>query len=218
MIARRHNGFTLVEALVALLVFGLVSSLVLAVIDLETRIDRTGAARDADTGQVVTAQTLLRHRIEEIHALPDIQGTGDRLVFYGSGTQVTFVAPAFAAHGPHALQQFRLAISPKRALTLYTASTLAGIDARAPLNDGWQALALVDRVDWMQIDYFGRDRLSGRDAWQIGWGGRPDLPKLVRIRLGFVAGDGRRWPVLMVRPLSAQSIPCPEGKNCGAES
>ena len=218
MSARARNGFTLVEALVALFVFGLVSSLVLAVIALETRIDSTGSERDAATAQVVEAQTLLRHRIEQTHALPVTEGFGDTLMFYGSATQMTWAAPAFDARGPHALQQFRLAISPARALTLYSASTLAGIDPRLGLNDGWQAVPLVDEVTSVQIDYFGKDRLSGRDAWQIGWGGRRDLPKLVRIRLGFAGGDGRNWPVLMVRPLSAQTAPCPSDRNCGADS
>lgn len=214
----RQAGFTLVEALVSLFVFGLVSSLVLAVIDLETRLDRTGSERDAQSFEVVQAQTLLRGRLEQTHALNESQGFGDTLVFYGSAREVTFVAPPPDSRGPHTLQQYRIALSPKRELTLYSASTLSGIDPKGGINDGWEGVPLVKDVDWVQIDYFGKDRIARRDAWQLGWSSRRDLPKLVRVRIGFAAGDGRIWPTMLVKILSGQTAPCPSDQNCGADT
>ncbi|WP_225206578.1 PulJ/GspJ family protein [Novosphingobium huizhouense] len=213
-----RRGFTLVEALVSLFVFGLVSSLVLAVIDLETRLDRTGTERDARTFEIVQAQTLLRRRIEQTHALNEAQGFGDTLVFYGSARELTFVAPPVDSQGPHMLQQYRIALSPRRVLTLYSAPTLSGIDPQMGINDGWKDVALVRDVDWIQIDYFGKDRITRRDMWQVGWSGRRDLPKLVRLRIGFPAGDGRTWPTMMVKILSGQTAPCPSDRNCGADT
>lgn len=216
-----EQGFTLAEALVALFVFGLVASVILAVIDMQSRLENRDSGGDAATEQVVTAQTVLRHRIEGLRALPVAQGAGDTLDIAGTGTSFTFVAPDIDAHGPHALQHLRIALSPQRDLTLYAASTVSGIDARLASTEGWIALPLFGPIDWIQIDYFGPDHITARPAWQSSWLGRREPPQLVRIRAGFAAGDPHHWPVFMARPGSALETPCQENDRrpqCGEES
>ncbi|MDF8334370.1 PulJ/GspJ family protein [Novosphingobium cyanobacteriorum] len=219
--APHERGFTLTEALVALFVFGLVASLLLSVVDMQSRLALRTDRSDAAADRVVTAQGLLRHRIEALRSLPSTQGDGSTLDIIGTGTSFTFVAPGIEANGPHALQHLRIALSPQRNLTLYASTTLGGADPRLASTEGWTSLPLLGPVDWLEIAYFGPDRLTARPTWQQSWLDRSEPPQLVRIRLGLARGAPERWPLFLVRPGSALQVPCRENDRrpqCGAAS
>lgn len=211
-------GFTLTEALVALLVFGLLSSMILSVLTLQGRAENTLRNRiDADD-RVALAQNLLRERMDAMRAVVDIRGAGDYVSFRGLPHSVDFESPTFQAEGPHALHRFRLQMERGGNLMLYTINTRSTVDWRLQSIAGWQAIPLLDRVDKIEFTYFGPDRYTGRDAWQETWERRRSLPKLVRMRLAFAPGDPRAWPVLMVKPAPQTRVPCREdnqGKDCG---
>ena len=214
----RDAGFTLAEMLVSLFLFGLISALIAAVVDLVTRLDGSVRQRGEAVDQIVLAQTLLRARLEQLRPTVDIHGLGDTITMIGTPDQFNFTAPGFAANGRHALQVMRLRLTNQRRLVLYTAPQLGGYDIRLPSVEGWNAALLLDNVQTLQIGYFGADRLTGRDVWQDRWAERAQPPKLVRIRIGFAEGDPRRWPVLMVRPLSGTRLACQDGRksaDCG---
>lgn len=215
---RREGGFTLAEMLVALALFGMISALLAAVVQLITRLNGS-ARRGADAvEQVVSAQSVLRTRLEQMRPLTDIRGLGDTITMVGLPGELSFTAPGFSAAGPHAVQALRLRRTNRGQLVLYTAPMLGGYDLREPSVEGWSAVPLLDGVQWMEIAYFGPDRLSGRDLWQDRWVRRAQPPKLVRVRIGFADGDARSWPVLMVRPMSGLRLPCQDGRtslDCG---
>jgi len=220
LLPRKDAGFTLAEMLVSLFLFGLISALIAGVVDLIARLDGSVRQRGAAVDQVVSAQTMLRTRIEQLHPAIDIHGLGDTIAMIGTPDQFSFTAPGFAANGRHGDQVMRLRLTNQNRLVLYTAPALGGYDLRLPSVEGWQAAVLLDRVQWLQIGYFGPDRLTGRDMWQDRWTGRAQPPKLVRIRVGFADGDARRWPVLMVRPLTGTQLTCQDGRksaDCGVE-
>lgn len=217
--ARRPDaGFTLAEMLVALALFGMISALLAAVINLIARLDGSSRRQSEAIEQIIVAQSLLRTRIEQLRALIDPRGLGDTIALVGRSDEMTFTAPGFAANGAHQLQAIRLRRTNRGQLILYTAPLLAGYDLRVPSVEGWSAAPLLDGVQWMEVAYFGADRLTGRDLWQDSWQNRAQPPKLVRVRLGFAEGDPRSWPVLMVRPMSGVRLTCQDGRkslDCG---
>lgn len=218
---RREAGFTLAEMLVSLFLFGLISALIAAVVDLVTRLDGSVRQRGEAVDQIVSAQTMLRARLEQIRPTVDIHGLGDTITMTGSTEEFNFTAPGFAADGQHALQFMRLRRTNQGRFVLYYAPQLGGYDIRVASVEGWRAVPLLDRVQWLQIAYFGADKLTGRDVWQDRWADRAQPPKLVRIRIGFAEGDPRRWPVLLVRPLSGVRLACQDGRksaDCGDET
>ena len=217
-LARKDAGFTLAEMLVSLFLFGLISALIAAVVHLITRLDGSVRQRGAAVDVVVAAQTTLRARLEQIRPAVDIHGLGDTLAMAGTPDAFTFTAPGVAANGRHSEQIMRLRLTAQHRLVLYNAPLLGGYDIRKPSVEGWNAAPLLDGVQWLQIGYYGPDLVSGRERWQDRWAGRAQPPKLVRIRVGFAAGDPRRWPVLMVRPLSGTQLTCEDGRksiDCG---
>lgn len=214
----REGGFTLAEMLVALALFGMISALLASVIHLIARLDGSARRQGDAVEQVVSAQTVLRARLEQLRPMIDIRGLGDTITLVGRRDEITFTTPDLAARGPHEVQAMRLRRTNRGQLVLYAAPLLAGYDLRVPSVEGWRAAPLLDGVQWLDIAYFGPDRLTARDVWQDRWEGRAQPPKLVRVRLGFADGDPRRWPVLMVRPLSGVRLACQDGRkslDCG---
>lgn len=215
---RRENGFTLAEMLVALALFAMISTLIAAVVNLIARLDGTARRQGDAAGQIVSAQTVLRARLEQMRTMIDPRGLGDTIALWGSPNELTFTAPGFAADGAHQLQALRLRRTERGELVLYSVPLLAGYDLRRPSIAGWNAAPLLGGVRWMQIAYYGTDGATGRDAWQDRWVGRAQPPKLVRVRLGFAESDPRSWPVLMVRPMSGVRLACENGRqsaDCG---
>lgn len=214
----REAGFTLAEMLVALALFAMISALLAAVVHLITRLDGSARRQGDAVEQVVSAQTLLRARLEQLRPLVDVRGLGDTIALVGRRDEITFTAPGFAAQGPHEVQAIRLRRTNRGQLVLYTAPLLAGYDLRLPSVEGWSAAPLLDGVEWLDVAYFGPDRLTARDVWQDRWERRAQPPKLVRVRLGFATGDPRQWPVLIVRPMSGLRLACQDERkslDCG---
>jgi general secretion pathway protein J len=216
----RDAGFTLAEMLVSLALFAMISALIAAVIDLIARLD--GASRQlGDTvAQIVSTQTLLRARLEQMRAETDIRRLGDTLTIAGGTDELTFVSQGFDAQGPHQTQAMRLRRTNQGRMVLYTMPLLSGYDTHSASVEGWQAAPLLDGVQWIELAYFGADRLTGRDVWQDRWVDRAQPPKLVRVRVGFAEGDPRVWQVLLVRPFSRVQLLCQDGRrsaDCGAD-
>lgn len=215
---RRDGGFTLAEMLVALALFAMISALIAAVINLIARLDGSARRQDDAVEQVVSAQTVLRARLEALRPMIDVRGLGDTITMVGKPDELTFTAPGFAANGPHEVQAMRLRRTNRGQLVLYSAPLLAGYDLRLPAVEGWSAAPLLDGVQSLQIAYYGPDRLTGRDVWQDRWISRAQPPKLVRVSLGFGDRDARTWPVLIVRPMSGLRLACQDGRkslDCG---
>lgn len=215
---RRDTGFTLAEMLVALALFAMISALIAGVVDLIARLDGSARRQSDALDRVVSAQTVLRARLEQMRMLADPRGLGDTIALSGRTDELTFTAPGFAANGAHQLQALRLRRTPRGELVLYTVPLLAGRDLAASSVDGWSAAPLLAGVERLDIAYYGTDRVTGRDAWQDRWQARAQPPKLVRIRLLFAKGDARTWPVLMVRPMSGLRLSCTDGRrnfDCG---
>lgn len=215
---RHEGGFTLAEMLVALALFAMISALIAAVVNLIARLDGSSQRHSDAAEQIVSAQTVLRARIEQMRTMIDPRGLGDTIAVMGSAHELTFTAPGFAADGAHQLQALRLRRTERGDLVLYSVPLLAGYDLRAPGVAGWNAAPLLGGVRWLEIAYYGTDRATGRDAWQGSWLGRAQPPKLVRVRLGFAEGDPRNWPMLLARPLSGVRLPCQNDRqslDCG---
>ncbi len=215
---RSAAGFTLAEMLVALALFGMISALLAAVINLIARLDGSSRQQGELIEQIASAQDLLRARIEQMRPQVDPRGAGDTIAMAGLRDEVTFTAAGLAADGAHQLQAIRLKRTAGGRLVLYTAPLLAGPDIRASSVAGWSAVPLLDRVQTLELAYYGADQITGQDMWQDRWLGRAQPPKLVRMRIGFAAGDARNWPVLIVRLMSGVRLACPDGRqslDCG---
>ncbi|MFM9937323.1 MAG: type II secretion system protein J, partial [Novosphingobium sp.] len=142
----REAGFTLIEALVALFVFGLISTLILGVLSMQARAEATLRGRIEAEDQVVAAQNTLRERMGAMRQLLDPRGSGDTALFRGFADQLEFVAPTFQAEGPRALYRFRLQAITGDKLVLYALSERTSVQTTASQALAWTPLILLSNV------------------------------------------------------------------------
>ncbi len=194
--AARSAGFTLLELLVAVTLFALLSVALFGGLRFGMRATQAGTARLDRSAEIAAASGFLRNEIADAQALDKTTGDGGKVVaFAGDGGSVEFVAspPApLAAGGWHVL---RLALEhgPGGGRLVLT--------GRLVRSDGGEAGAalrsvLLDRVSSVDFAYFGALAEGDAPAWHDRWQDAAVLPALMRLRIGFA--DGRQAPALLI--------------------
>lgn len=203
---RRSAGFTLLELLIALLVFVLLAALVYGLLRLGGRSWDAGIRRIDSADSLRIGWTLLHRTLGQAQPLahqgiraagPQVEGTG--LHFIGARDQLEWVAElpaALSRGGLHVLQirhDTRGAALQLRAWPL-TAGPLPDTAADAPLE-----AELAGGVTALTLRYLGDAGEQLEAAWQDTWAGEDQLPALIGVQVE--SRDTPPWPELLVRPL-----------------
>ena len=184
-------GFTLLEILVALVVFGFLMAGLSQGVRFGLAAWGTQARIIERRGDLDAVDRTLRQLVQRMDPgtrghPPEISGTQARFAF-------TSVMP-MAAGGETA--DMLLGTDAGNRLTLrWTPHVYGKRIAPPPPPRSEELLSGVERVD---LAYYLLDAGGGR--WVQNWTAR-ELPALVRIR--FVFADRRRWPDIVARPLRA---------------
>lgn len=206
---RDEAGFTLVELLVSLALLAVTATLLLAAVTTGHGIEHRAESAAVAGESIAAAQDVLRDRIETMVA-EAVYGAGAPTVdVRGDSSVLTFYATPADAQRPSPPLRFRLLLTRAGELTLFSLdplSTRANPDA--PSVAGWAQAPLLGSVTRLDIAYFGAAPPDNQRRWRNFWQDRPQLPELVRIRLGFAADDHRIWPDLIVRPAATVNSAC----------
>lgn len=204
---RSSDGFTLVEVLVALVLFGFLSvALFGSVRSGAAAWIRTTAHAD-ESDQSIQAQGLLRHLIENAYPFYVSGDQGNRyIVFNGSETRLSFlsVTPLALGQGGRSRVDLWVAHQDGRIdLMLESTPELSTIrqteTTRQPLVNGASSAT---------FSYFGQQPSERTPQWHHDWAAQAQLPRLVRITVRFSAANGRDWPDLIVAPRIAADVGC----------
>jgi general secretion pathway protein J len=194
-------GFTLVELMLALALMGMVTVMLLGStrfgVAAWARTDALAAtAQDLALGRAILARDLETAYPEwsvDEHAVQHVP-------FEGTDRQLVFLAPAPESMGAAGFVRFTLRADADR-LELSGVPELSTVDPPP-------ASVLVSGASSTEFAYYGPAGIGEAPAWQDHWQGRAQLPLLVRVRVGFPAGDLRKWPDLVVRPRIAEDASC----------
>ncbi len=203
------NGFTLVELLVGLALMGLTAAMLLAGLG-STRVMAERAKRQVATGEsIVTAQTILRDRVENMVASTRFDTLQPVVDVRGSGSIVSFFAPAAPAERPASVARYRLLRSAPGDVVLYAVTDLHDrVDPYKPGEAGWTPTVLLTGVEALELGYFGAAPPDNQPRWRSEWVERAQPPELIRVRVRFRAGDSRAWPELIIRPAATVNSSC----------
>lgn len=202
-------GFTLIELLVSLALLGLVAGLLSSGALLTRRIVQRVEQQAATSQTIVTAQTIVRNRIEAIVPSARFDLEKPTVDIAGEPVRLGFLAPALPAAQPTTVRRYRLVRTASGQLVLYDSPDLSDrVDPNAPGEAGWVPTILLTGVRRIDIDYFGARRGERERRWHREWTEQPLPPELIRIRLDFAPGDRRQWPDLIMRPAATINSAC----------
>jgi general secretion pathway protein J len=192
MRVRDQRGFTLLEVLVALAVFGLLMTGLVQGLRLGVNAWQAQARTQAGRGDVDAADRTLRTLIERmdpggVSGRPaTFKGTARNLVFT---TTLPEAADTMVTRGA----VVTLAVDERNELQLLWLPNFRNRLGPAPAPG---RVTLLRDVDHLEISYWH----DPRAGWQSEWGGIT-LPKLIRIRMVFTRDSGRHGYDIVIMPM-----------------
>jgi general secretion pathway protein J len=202
-------GFTLVEALVALSLVGLITLVAFTGLrlagDAWARTDRQSQV----VGEVTAVQRLLRDAIEQAYpGIVSVAGAPTELTFRGEAVSLERSAPIahdlspggrHRLHIVHAAAENSLILGwmPER-----NQKAVGGLPAAS------RQVTLATGIRAVSFSYFGQLANDREPRWHREWIGQPALPQLVRVEATLVDGRLARWPVLDAAPRSEVDATC----------
>jgi general secretion pathway protein J len=191
------RGFTLVELLVAITLFALLSVMLFEGLRFGTRVAARGAAGADWTADLAAAATFLRAQLADARPLTrDVGGGRKAVAFDGESESLEFVTelPAYLARGGwYSLHLGR--DREDRGRLVLSWRLVRSDEARAEVSPPHSSV-LLNGVKAVELAYFGAANEGEAPQWQEHWRDAELLPSLVRLRISFL--DGRSPPDLIV--------------------
>lgn len=179
---KRHQGFTLVEVLIALSLFGLMLGMIFTILTMASRTWEAAEPRAAALDSRLVLERFLQRHLAAAPVWPDSQ---NRPSFAGDSHQLTFVAFPPLVIGMKGPQRFRLLKDGDRLKVQVLTITAELPEDERRMRD----LVLLERVEKVQFRYFGDGE------WHDDWT-KHTLPRLVEMTLE--TRDGFPWPPVVV--------------------
>jgi general secretion pathway protein J len=204
-----QSGYTLLELLVAITLFGLVVAMVASGVRLGTRVwerERPSAGRTGDT-QVV--REFLRRALEQMVPEPvDLRDARAGIMAGGDSQRLWFIStrPAASAAGGRYLIKIEETTDVDGRQLVLTWERLAPGESRTEFSQAAERRALLDGIANLDIAYGAAGATA--DGWSAVWQGEPTLPPLIRLRVGFPETDRRSWTDLVVPTRIDASLAC----------
>jgi len=188
-----RNGFTLLEILVALVVFGFVMSGLAQGVRFGFQAWGMQSRRLAQQGDMDAVDRALRRLVENVDSGEEdgpvtLQGTAHTL------SLLTRLPASFGAEEAAASVAVGVEGGQRLVLRAMPQPHAERLRPQAAIE-----AVLLDHVDHIELSYYS----DISHAWATAWTG-PLLPGLVRLRIAFPQGDPRHWPDLVAAPMQSR--------------
>ena len=195
-------GFTLVELLVSLVIFGFVMALSFDALRFSGAAWDTVSTNATALDEETTALLFLRTRFEDMSNPVDVPpDTRDAVQWWleGDRSEVTFVAPWYRGASPAGLYRFRIWLERRGgtgALVIRWTPFLPGAsDAVVDAFSGERVL--LERVAAVSLRYFGSVEPEASPDWSQRWRSPSRAPSLVEFEITSEE-TGQTWTRLVV--------------------
>ena len=201
-------GFTLVELLVAITLFSLLSVLLVNALRFGTKAWERGNQHSTRLDETAHAQALLRRLLTDAYpSFVVVPASPCYVDFEGSATSLTFLAD-----GPMSLDyggrlRFTLSTQQRKEETDLVLSTNPELPYRETPDLSARRIVLAN-IGPATFAYFGQKRGDKAARWYDDWQREAALPDMLRIKVAFNPGDAGAWPELVIRPRIEADVSC----------
>jgi general secretion pathway protein J len=200
-------GFTLVEMLVALALFGLLSVVLFDNVKFGVHAWRSGSARSDELQRSVATQEVLRRLLGNLYPMIAAESAAQPQVdFDGTREAVMFLSDAPVVTGGAGRFRFKLSVDRGRDRTDLAMTAVPEL-ASAESASATRTLLVAD-IEGAELAYFGAPAPGASAQWSDSWQKQNEVPRLIRLRVAFRAGDPRTWPELVVAPRVRADVSC----------
>jgi general secretion pathway protein J len=204
---RGHNskaGFTLVELLVALTLFGFLSLALLGGLRFGTRAWEAAEQSSDRINNTTAVRGLLQRQLEQSEIpTPEKSDEPRQNIFLGSTSSLEFSATAPGYVGYGGLTDFKLELTEDDGLVLSWRVNRPEEDPERGYDNDLQEeterrRVLLSDVESLTMRYYGRHLRDDQATWYDNWTEDGLLPQLVEVTIVFAEGDRRSWPPLVI--------------------
>ncbi len=207
----RHNGFTLIELTVALVLLALIGSVLYGSLSLAGKSWNGGEAKSQQTDEMRLSESFLRRTLTAQHPLRFHKVVEQPLYFLGTRDSLAYAA-ALPGRAGGGMYYFRVAVVPNGDSSRLTLTRVIPDYAaqQLPSFDGADYSVLAEGIAAVRFGYFGRDpgaADSVTPTWRERWDDPQRLPDLIRVDVTPL--QGLPWPTLIVEPRLLPETGCP---------
>lgn len=201
-----EDGFTLIEALIAVSLLSLLSVLVAGVLRFGISAWQGNQTIAQHIDEIQYAQNFLRRALTNAHPYFVVVPGGKGYVEFNGATR----SMAWLSDPPASLDRagrlwLKIELEPQvqgSDLVVSTRTELAATTS-TPANT---VRSLISELDSADFSYFGLKQQNERARWHKEWTKQTSLPELIRIELK--SADGRDWAPIFIRPRINIDISC----------
>ena len=202
-LGRQGAGFTLLEVLVALSLFGLIAVAVAGGIRFGARVWDAGRETAEASGAIHQAQYFLRRQLSNAMLAPEDRRSAEDLPFFaGEEDRLLLSAPWLTSFDRAGIYQLEIALAPNdergHDLVVRWRALAAALEG-ATFDDAEQARTLLPNVEGMDLRYFGTLEGDTQPAWHGQWDDRSRLPDLVGMKIALPQEAKIAWPELLIK-------------------
>ena len=198
---RNEHGYSLIELLVVLALFGIISITITGGIHFGTRVWERAQTTAEGSDRIRGTQNFLRTLIGRVY--PRRRDTSDETAepaFRGDAARLAFLSLAPDAVGDGMVT--RVALEVQTSGEGYQLSLTRQ-------GDSGQSVPRVLLRDARHITFsFGAAQPNGEISWADTWDGSNGVPQLVRVRVAFDPKSNSAWPDLIVHPMIDRAADC----------
>ena len=200
---RKQTGFTLLEVLIALVLFSFI------LIMLYGSLYSTGhswrasdiQARENDDRRLILS--FIRRQVEQTSPIVQVDEKGNRVMFQGDDSSLQFVSNLPAHHAGSGIYFLKFAMRQDELVLNYLPLTTNKAMFEDDIFVETEEISLLKNIKAIDLDYFGRDAPDAEPVWRDEWDNKDRLPELMRFQV--VADEYNPWPALLIA-LRSQAV------------